>query len=631
MVDPSLVELFDQAVALAQAKQPGRARERYLSVLALHAREALAAEPRFLAATKLLLAYTSIDLGDLPTALSELAQVDPAALDPSRFYDLHFTRGNVLGGLRQLVPMFAAFVAAISAAEDLDDYDERPRACWSKILGITLAARDWPYLREVAAKAQQVAGVRGWPEITTQAAVCLAEAATNLARPVVVTAPDAEGEVLVLDGGAAGHTLKFSATIRLGSGRDCDLMLPGCTAHATISPDGATYRLRATGDVFLDGVAVTDVSLASISKLVIGGVSLIAQKRCGAYISTPTIHSAPTPAPAFAPPTAVHELGPLITARAGAGLALLDHDRVLIAGGASPQRGAAFATAELFTLTTSTSRSVPLVAARTGPAVARLADGRILLAGGGTHTAEIFDPHTEISLATASMQTVRTGAHALVLPNGLVVALGGLYKPDALAAEVYDPAKGAWGGLRSPSFTVAHAAPLDATRFLIAATSGSTTPRPPASFYIFDSRTWRFEAISPPAAPRWSPRLCALGAGRVLILCGSPTQHARTVELYDAATNAFSRMPDMLSHRATPAITRVRSGRVLVVGGGSLSEGVYSAEMFDPEACQWSALPAIWNGLNPVGGLAHADGSAIVVSFGAVSRAHDSIRRGESV
>jgi hypothetical protein len=56
----------------------------------------------------------------------------------------------------------------------------RPAQCWSKILGYTLLAEDWPYLAEVSEKALQVARVRGWKKLQEEAVVGQTEARNHL-------------------------------------------------------------------------------------------------------------------------------------------------------------------------------------------------------------------------------------------------------------------------------------------------------------------------------------------------------------------------------------------------------------------------------------------------------------------
>lgn len=175
-VDPKLVELFEQAVASAKAGKHAEALASYRKILETQKKGKLAAIPRFLATTHLQASYALIDLGRLKDAKAELKLVDTATFKKPALYDYQFTLGNVLGGLGELKPMFSAFVEAISVAEDLDDMDVRPQACWTKILAFTMKAKDWAYLDEVSAKALQVAKVRGWKDLELKASVSASEA-----------------------------------------------------------------------------------------------------------------------------------------------------------------------------------------------------------------------------------------------------------------------------------------------------------------------------------------------------------------------------------------------------------------------------------------------------------------------
>jgi len=181
-VDPKLVTMFDQAVALDKAKKHAEALALYRKTLETQKKEKLVAIPRFIATTNLQASYSLIDLGKLKEAKAQLLLVDVAALGKPKQYDFHFTNGNVLGGLGELKPMFSAFVEAISVAEDLDDLTVRPPQCWTKILSFTMKAKDWAYLKEVSAKALQVAQLRGYKDVELQAKVSAAEAQKHLGK-----------------------------------------------------------------------------------------------------------------------------------------------------------------------------------------------------------------------------------------------------------------------------------------------------------------------------------------------------------------------------------------------------------------------------------------------------------------
>lgn len=181
-VDPKLVAMFDQGVALAKAKKHAEALALYRKVLETQRKGKLAVIPRFTATVNLHLVYELMDLGKFKEAKAQLALVEVSALGKPTQYDYHFTNGNVLGKLGELKPMFSAFVEAISIAEDLDDLTVRPPLCWTQILSFTMKAKDWAYLKEVSAKALQVAQLRGYKDLELKAKVAAAEAQKNLGK-----------------------------------------------------------------------------------------------------------------------------------------------------------------------------------------------------------------------------------------------------------------------------------------------------------------------------------------------------------------------------------------------------------------------------------------------------------------
>jgi len=176
-VDPRLVDLFQEAVAYARAGDHSRALVAYRAVLTTYYNERLIAAPRFIATTQLQSAYALIDLDKLDEAEPLLATLDHGTFSGPQLYDFHFTRGNVFGALGRLGEMFSAFVEAISTAEDLDDYTERPAICWTKMLTFAVHFKDWDFVLDLADKADQAAALRGFSEVHTTAA-----AARDMAR-----------------------------------------------------------------------------------------------------------------------------------------------------------------------------------------------------------------------------------------------------------------------------------------------------------------------------------------------------------------------------------------------------------------------------------------------------------------
>src|SRR5437667_1594753 len=87
-----------------------------------------------------------------------------------------------------------------------------------------------------------------------------------------------------------------------------------------------------------------------------------------------------------------------------------------------------------------------LAVPRTGHTATALSDGRILITGGRDDAgnlvaaSEIFDPETQTSSASATLNTARVDHTATVLADGRVLVAGGTGDSGALSsAEVFDP------------------------------------------------------------------------------------------------------------------------------------------------------------------------------------------------
>ena len=88
-----------------------------------------------------------------------------------------------------------------------------------------------------------------------------------------------------------------------------------------------------------------------------------------------------------------------------------------------------------------------LITPRTGHTATTLSDGRILVTGGRDADghlvagSEIFDPETQVSTASAPLNTARVDHSATVLADGRVLVAGGSNDSGALSsAEIFDPA-----------------------------------------------------------------------------------------------------------------------------------------------------------------------------------------------
>ncbi|WP_158502426.1 kelch motif-containing protein [Vitiosangium sp. GDMCC 1.1324] len=108
--------------------------------------------------------------------------------------------------------------------------------------------------------------------------------------------------------------------------------------------------------------------------------------------------------------------------------------------------------------------------------------------------------------------------------------------------------------------------------------------------------------IYDPATDQWTSSLAPskrnqtvtpLDSGKVLIAGGynymSATLSFNGAEEYDAATDTYTFMGNMLTGRAEHTATRLYSGQVLVTGGYADSGRLASAELYDPATKTWTS------------------------------------------
>lgn len=168
-VEPRLVEMLNVAADFGRQGQNAKSLAKYDELLALQKRERLPAAPRFIATAQMQRAYALMDLKRLDEAASALEALDDSTFSGEQLYSYHFSLGNTYGALLKPRKMFSSMVEAISAAEDMDDFSGRPQKCWQQILAFASASEDWAYVVELADKAEQVAGVRNFPNIAMMA------------------------------------------------------------------------------------------------------------------------------------------------------------------------------------------------------------------------------------------------------------------------------------------------------------------------------------------------------------------------------------------------------------------------------------------------------------------------------
>jgi N-acetylneuraminic acid mutarotase len=292
----------------------------------------------------------------------------------------------------------------------------------------------------------------------------------------------------------------------------------------------------------------------------------------------------------------------------------LDGGEVLIVGGGLGRD--ALPAAERFDPGAEAWRAVgSLGEARRGHDVARLDDGRVLAAGGIDEgevlaSAEIFDPDGDEWEPAGEMTQPRLGHTLTALDDGRVLALGGASgeRPDGTehiqaqviptpTAELFDPETGEWtaiGDMLAPRFE--HSATrLPDGRVLLAGglTVADDEVAPTESVELFDPATDTFSRAAPMEVGRTDHAAVTLADDRVLVAGGDLGNRATgRVEIFDFGQGRWRGAASLARERRGHAATLLSDGTVLVTGGESVREGsrtsLGAAERYDPQTDEWN-------------------------------------------
>jgi hypothetical protein len=207
-----------------------------------------------------------------------------------------------------------------------------------------------------------------------------------------------------------------------------------------------------------------------------------------------------------------------------------------------------------------------------------------------------------------SLATGRYDHTATLLGDGHVLVTGGNDSGSLGSAQLYDPATNGWSNAAPMKFARhGHAAVLLRSGKVLVAGGFAPTADPvsPASGYtrtaeIYDPATNTWTKAANMSTGRFQPTMTVLKDGRVLVAGGSGDVetpdgiHAavplESAELYDPDTNSWTDVPSMSVPRSLATATLLESGEVLVAGGFDHATGeLRSAELYDPSSNAWSA------------------------------------------
>jgi hypothetical protein len=226
-----------------------------------------------------------------------------------------------------------------------------------------------------------------------------------------------------------------------------------------------------------------------------------------------------------------------------------------------------------------------------------LPDGRVLVAGGTAYRpadgvplpqddAELYDPVTNAWTATGSMTVTRSNHRAILLPDGRVLAVGGVSSGGGTTrVDLYDPGTGRWTRTTTmPWIQFPRVAAVLPSGLVLVIGDSHRSAKGPDAAVLYDpaSRTW-VRAASPAVGDRnCFTRIVQLADGRVVLLCGSVFDEAAlSTQVYDPARNVWTTIQGSSGRPARVALL-LADGRVLISDRGA-------GQLFDPVTGTWKA------------------------------------------
>ncbi|MBR96921.1 MAG: hypothetical protein CL887_00295 [Dehalococcoidia bacterium] len=209
------------------------------------------------------------------------------------------------------------------------------------------------------------------------------------------------------------------------------------------------------------------------------------------------------------------------------------------------------------------------------------------------------------TIAKGEMSDRRKDHVVLLMPDGKVMVVGGRSSsatqqrvPRLKSAELYDPATEEWtylaemintlsaAGRESPAGSVLK----DGRVFITGGQNSSNDPLKTSELYDLATDTW----TKGPKPLTWIQRHThtVLDDGRVIIIGGTDDlSQLKKTAVFDPATDTISKLAEMTTGRSNHTATLLLDGRILVAGGGKreLSDATDTAEIYDPETDTWTS------------------------------------------
>ena len=272
--------------------------------------------------------------------------------------------------------------------------------------------------------------------------------------------------------------------------------------------------------------------------------------------------------------------------------------RALVAGGVANDAG--IATAEVYDPSADRWSPVGAMAVPRWDAVGVvLDDGKVLVAGGytgvgdaATASAEVFDPQAGRWSRVAAMTGPRAGAGTMMLPDGRPLVAGGVTgdfgeQPELASTELFDPRTLSWAAgppmaqprasfvlARLPNGGVIAAGGVDLAGGFLPLNTGET--------FNAAAGVWqRGPALNLPHGPATG----GVQANGVIIVAGGlgrpSARSAVTAEALRPDGSRWELLPQMHSRRSYAAFVGLLDGRGLITGGFAGASPTASADLYD--------------------------------------------------
>ncbi len=360
--------------------------------------------------------------------------------------------------------------------------------------------------------------------------------------------------------------------------------------------DPSTNKWTISGSLHQDRYFHTATLLNNGQVLVVGGYANSGQ----------TLKSAELYDPATGKWT---DTGSLTTGRTFHTATLLPNGKVLVTGGYYRVNDTELSSTEIYDPATGKwTTTGKLKVSRSKHSTTLLADGRVLITGGYNLTqgylssSELYNPVTGLWTQTGSLNTARKQNSATLLPNGKVFIAAG-YNKNAQggdvylnSTELYDPASGQWTQQADlATARIFHTTSLLPNGILVVI-GGMNLTGDLASLELYDPHQGAFLAANPLRSARSHHTATLLPNGKVLVAGGfDGGLSLASAELYNPANGVWSATGNLHGARGDHTATLLGNGKVLVAGGLDESTGKdqAAAELYDPATGKWTVTGSL--------------------------------------